>query len=62
MPAKAKKRSRRSRQATMKKTRHVPSHDAIRRRAYEIYEQRQGAPGKPEDDWKRAEHELAHTK
>ncbi len=32
--------------------------DAIRRRAYEIYEQRQGMNGSAEDDWLQAEAEI----
>jgi len=32
--------------------------DAIRRRAYELYEQRGGKHGTPEEDWFRAETEL----
>lgn len=38
----------------------APTHDEIALRAYHIYLLRNGAPGNPFDDWKRAEHEL-HT-
>ena len=37
---------------------HAPSHDEIRRRAYEIYLERDGLPGDELDDWLRAEREL----
>jgi len=39
-------------------TKPAPTHDEIALRAYHIYLQRNGAPGNPFDDWKRAEHEL----
>jgi hypothetical protein len=32
--------------------------DQVKRRAYEIYEARGGAPGHALDDWLQAEHEL----
>ncbi|MBV8477752.1 MAG: DUF2934 domain-containing protein [Acidobacteria bacterium] len=32
--------------------------DEIRRRAYELFEQRGGAPGNEQDDWLRAESEV----
>ena len=32
--------------------------DRIRIRAYELYEQRNGEPGDPDDDWYRAEAEI----
>ncbi len=32
--------------------------DEIRRRAYELYEQRNGAPGSEQEDWLRAESEV----
>ena len=32
--------------------------ERIRARAYELYEQRQGEPGDPDDDWYRAEAEI----
>ena len=32
--------------------------ERIRMRAYELYEQRNGAPGDPDDDWYRAESEI----
>jgi hypothetical protein len=35
-----------------------PTIDQIRRRAYEIYLERGGAPGNPLEDWSRAEREL----
>jgi hypothetical protein len=31
---------------------------AVRKRAYEIYEQRAGAPGSPVEDWLQAESEI----
>jgi hypothetical protein len=37
---------------------HVPSHEEISRRAYEIYLERNGLPGDALDDWLRAEREL----
>ena len=37
---------------------HAPSHEEIRRRAYEIYLERDGHPGDALDDWLRAEREL----
>ena len=37
---------------------HAPSHEEIRRRAYEIYLERDGLPGHELDDWLRAEREL----
>jgi Protein of unknown function (DUF2934) len=37
---------------------HAPSHEEIRRRAYEIYLERDGHPGDELDDWLRAEREL----
>ena len=36
----------------------APSHEEIALRAYHIYLQRNGAPGNPFEDWKRAEQEL----
>ena len=36
----------------------APTHDEIALRAYHIYLQRNGAPGNPFEDWKRAEEEL----
>ncbi len=35
-----------------------PTEEQIRRRAYEIFLQRNGAPGSPEADWLQAEAEL----
>jgi hypothetical protein len=37
---------------------HAPSHEEVRRRAYEIYLERNGLPGDELDDWRRAEREL----
>ncbi len=37
---------------------HAPSQEEIRRRAYEIYLERDGLPGDELDDWLRAEREL----
>ena len=37
----------------------MPSHDAIARRAYELYEQRGRENGHDWDDWLQAERELA---
>lgn len=37
---------------------HDPTDDEIRRRAYDIYTSRNGAPGSAEMDWLRAEVEL----
>ncbi len=33
-------------------------HEQIRRRAYELYQQRKGQNGSPEQDWLRAENEV----
>ena len=38
--------------------RQVVGEEQIRRRAYELYEKRQGNPGDAEGDWYRAEAEL----
>lgn len=35
-----------------------PSEDEIRRRAYELFEQRGGSHGQEDDDWLQAEREL----
>jgi Protein of unknown function (DUF2934) len=45
-------------QADKTSVRHKPSHEEIRRRAYEIYLERDGLPGDELDDWLRAEREL----
>jgi hypothetical protein len=37
---------------------HAPSHEEIRRRAYEIYLERDGLGGHEVDDWLQAEAEL----
>jgi len=37
---------------------HAPSHEEIRRRAYEVYLERGDLPGNEVDDWLRAEREL----
>ena len=37
---------------------HAPSHEEIRRRAYEIFLERDGLPSDALDDWLRAEREL----
>lgn len=36
----------------------VSTHDQIAKRAYEIYLERNGAPGNPLEDWVRAEREI----
>ena len=36
-----------------------PSHEQVALRAYEIYLERNGAPGDPHSDWLRAEAELS---
>lgn len=38
----------------------APTREAIQLRAYEIYLERNGAPGDPLEDWIRAENELLH--
>jgi hypothetical protein len=38
-----------------------PTHEEISRRAYEIFLERNGAPGDPHSDWLRAEAELNAT-
>jgi hypothetical protein len=45
-------------QADETSSRQTPSHEEIRRRAYEIYLGRDGRPGDGLDDWLRAEREL----
>ena len=45
-------------QADETSKRQAPSHEEIRRRAYEIYLERGGGPGDELDDWMRAEREL----
>jgi hypothetical protein len=42
-------------QADETSERQTPSHEEIRRRAYEIYPKRGGLPGNEIDDWLRAE-------
>ena len=37
---------------------HAPNHDAIRRRAYEIYLERGSLPGRKLEDWLQAEREF----
>ena len=37
---------------------HAQNHDEIRRRAYEIYQERGGLPGRELDDWLQAESEF----
>ena len=37
---------------------HALNHDEIRRRAYEIYQERGGLPGRELDDWLQAENEF----
>jgi hypothetical protein len=39
-------------------TKKLSAHEKIQQRAYEIYLERNGAPGDPLDDWVRAEREL----
>ena len=39
----------------------LPTTEAIRLRAYEMYLERNGAPGDPLEDWVRAENELLHA-
>jgi hypothetical protein len=48
----------RSAKAPRDKRSPAPTHDKIALRAYHIYLQRNGAPGSPFEDWKRAEQEL----
>jgi len=47
-----------ARKAPTPKVAPAPTHDEIALRAYHIYLQRNGAPGNPFEDWKRAEQEL----
>jgi hypothetical protein len=37
---------------------HAQNHDEIRRRAYEIYQERGGLPGRELEDWLQAEREF----
>jgi hypothetical protein len=37
---------------------HAPNHDEVRRRAYEIYLERGGLPGREIEDWLQAEREF----
>ena len=47
-------------QATPAPARHpVLTHEQIARRAYEIYLERSGGPGSPDDDWAQAVRELS---
>jgi len=41
-----------------RRTKAAPTAEQIQRRAYEIYLERQGAPGNEVEDWIRAEREL----
>ena len=47
-----------TRKAVAPKKASSPTHEEIALRAYHIYLQRNGAPGNPFEDWKRAEQEL----
>lgn len=49
-----------ARKAAAPKAASEPSHEEIALRAYHIYLQRNGSPGNPFEDWKRAEQELTH--
>jgi hypothetical protein len=40
----------------------TPARDAIAKRAYELYLERGARPGHAEEDWLRAERELAHRR
>ena len=44
---------------TIRAKKSSPTHEEISRRAYEIYLERNGAPGDPHADWLRAEAELS---
>lgn len=44
-----------------KSTPKISTHDKIAVRAYEIYLERNGAPGNPLEDWVRAEGEILAT-
>jgi outer membrane protein TolC len=37
-------------------------HDAIARRAYELYEERGRVPGRDVDDWLQAEHDVQQSR
>ena len=50
--------TRKSDRAPAAKSSAAPAHGEIALRAYHIYLQRNGAPGSPLEDWKRAEQEL----
>lgn len=43
------------------KTQYVPSEVEIRQRAFEIFMQRGGEPGREMEDWLQAEHELCQN-
>ena len=45
-------------QAEDTSAKHAPNHDAIRRRAFEIYQKRGGLPGRELEDWLQAENEF----
>ena len=47
---------------TKSKVKAKPSHDEIAERAFQIYLERNGAPGDPMQDWVRAEQELTAPK
>jgi Protein of unknown function (DUF2934) len=44
--------------STMPASEAYPSHDSIRDRAYELYEQRGREDGREQQDWFKAEHEM----
>jgi hypothetical protein len=44
--------------STMPASEPFPSHDSIRDRAYELYEQRGREDGREQQDWFKAEHEI----
>ena len=61
--AETKKKSRAPRKPRPDATRTLTpdDHDAIRSRAYELYQARGGEPGREMEDWARAEEELTRS-
>jgi len=58
MPKKARSEAVRSATGKPRAVKAAPTYEEIQLRAYELYVNRQGAPGDPLEDWVRAEREL----
>lgn len=59
VPRKSRRRADAAHSERAQPARAAPAHDAIARRAYELYLERGGGHGGDVDDWLRAEQELA---